>query len=99
MKHRVALIGMLAAVAPLAGCHPWQALHDVGGSCHDVKPYQKAQSVSTLQIPSGLDTPDTTNALHIPKLNEPVPPPRTKKDPCLDAAPPFAIPKPVTPQA
>ena len=58
-----------------------------------------AKNLAPLQIPPGLDTPDTTNALRIPKLNEPAPPPRTGRDPCLDEPPSYNTPKPARPQA
>jgi uncharacterized lipoprotein len=81
----------------LAGCHPLSSLR---GSCHDEKPYMKAQSSPPLQIPDGLEMPDTTNSLHIPRLNEPAPPPRSGKDPCLDQPPDYRTPKPApAPQA
>jgi len=41
--------------------------------------------------------PDTANALKLPALNEPPPPPRKSKDPCLDEPPSFKVPKSVTP--
>jgi len=51
-------------------------------------------------VPPGLDAPDTTNALRLPVLNEPAPPPRGAKQPCLDEPPPFKVPQPArTPQA
>ncbi len=99
MKYRIAMLIWGAALLSLSGCHPIQALKHVGGSCHDPQPYLKAQSVASLKIPAGLDTPDTTNALHIPPLNTAAPPPRGQKDPCLDQPPPFKIPKPTPPQA
>jgi uncharacterized lipoprotein len=99
MKRRFALTGALLALLALTGCHPIRAMRNIGGSCHDPKPYMKAGSVATLKIPSGLDAPDTTNALHIPPLNEPAPPPRQGKDPCLEEPPPFVIPKRAPPQA
>jgi hypothetical protein len=80
----------------LTGCH---LLHSSSKSCHNSKPYLKAESVAPLQIPSGLDAPDTANALHIPALNEPEPPARHGKDPCLDEAPSFVLPKRAPPQA
>jgi uncharacterized lipoprotein len=99
MIYRVARIAAVAALAGLAGCHPLQKLRDVGGSCHDVKPYMKAGSVAPLKIPPGLDVPDTANALHIPPLTTPAPPPRGKTEPCLDEPPPFKVAKPTPPQA
>jgi uncharacterized lipoprotein len=89
-----------AAVVALAGCHPIRALKSRELSCHVKQPYMAATSIAPLKIPQGLDTPDTTNALHIPPLNEPAPPPRKGREPCLDSPPQFkAPPKPATPQA
>ena len=59
----MALLGVLAAVMGLTGC---QHLRNIGGSCHDTKPYMKARSIAPLKIPPGLDTPDSSNALKIP---------------------------------
>ena len=110
-RQRLALLGVLAAVMGLTGC---QHLRNLGGSCHDTKPYMKATSIAPLKIPPGLDTPDSSNALKIPPgldtpdssnalkvpaLNTPEPPRRGKKDPCLDAPPPFNVPKQAPPQA
>lgn len=95
-RQRLALLGVLAAVMGLTGC---QHLRNLGGSCHDTKPYMKAKSVAPLKIPPGLDTPDSSNALKVPALNTPEPPRRGKKDPCLDAPPPFNVPKQAPPQA
>lgn len=64
------------------------------GSCHDPAPYSRAQSAEPLRIPPGLDAPDTRNALKIPELNEPQPPPRGTGDSCLDAPPKYAVSKP-----
>lgn len=86
---------VLAMVVLLTGCH-------LGGgarACHKKQPYMAATSVAPLKIPPGLDLPDTTNALHIPELKEPVPPPRKGKDPCLDEPPSYKIVKPAAPQA
>jgi hypothetical protein len=99
MKQRVVLMGLLTSLLALTGCHPLQTLRSVGGSCHDVKPYMRAQSVASLKIPAGMDTPDTSSALHVPKLTEPASPPRKPKDPCLDEPPPFQTPKQAPPQA
>jgi uncharacterized lipoprotein len=91
---------ILAVVVGLAGCHPIRAFRSAELSCHRKQTYMAATSVPPLKIPAGLDTPDTTNALHIPPLNEPAAPPRKGKDPCLDEPPSFkAPPKAATPQA
>ena len=99
MKHHVALLIAAVVLLGIAGCHPIRAVKNFGGSCHDVQPYTKAQTIAPLKIPAGLDAPDTSNALHIPALNEPAPPARGPKDPCLDAPPSFKVPKPAPPKA
>jgi len=83
------------ALLLLGGCHLLRSV----GSCHKPQGYENATSVAPLKIPPGLDTPDTTNALRLPVLNEPAPPRRSGKDPCLDEPPPFKVAKPVAPQA
>ena len=93
---RVALVALLVG---LAACNPFKRIAKIGGTCNDPKPYMAAKSVPALQIPSGMDAPDTGSALKIPRLNEPQPPKRGEKDPCLDDPPPFVIPKKPTPQA
>ena len=93
--------GMLLLAALLlmqSGCRLVRAVDK--RECHEVQPYSRATSVAPLRIPAGLDAPDTTNALKLPALNEPAPPPRRGKDPCLDEPPPFKVPAATrTPQA
>ena len=97
MTHRLALIAILAALVGLTGC---KHLRTLGSACHDPnKPYMRAQSIAPLKIPAGLDAPDAANALKVPTLNTPAPPPRKKTDPCLDEPPPFNAPKQAPPQA
>jgi uncharacterized lipoprotein len=97
MTHRIALIAIMAALMSLTGC---KHMRSMGGSCHSPKlPYLHAQSVPPLKIPAGVDKPESTNALKIPALNTPAPPPRKKTDPCLDEPPPFNVPKQAPPQA
>ncbi len=95
----LARIALVVALVTLAGCHPFHRLAALGGTCHDVKPYMAAKSVVPLQIPAGLDAPDTGSSLKIPRLNEPEPRKRSEKDPCLDEPPAFATPKKPVPQA
>jgi uncharacterized lipoprotein len=99
MKSVLKLGMVLAVCLALAGCHPIRALRSRANACHNKQPYMAATSVAPLKIPSGLDQPDTTNALHVPDLKEPAPPRRSGKDPCLDEPPPYKVVKPVTPQA
>lgn len=74
-----------ALVCVLAGCGTFR-----GSSCHEPGPYASAQSVPPLKVPPGLHAPDTRNALRVPELNEPEPPPRKAGDPCLDAPPRYS---------
>jgi uncharacterized lipoprotein len=89
----------VAVLLALSGCHPFQALKAKTNSCHIAQPYTAATSVPLLQIPPGLNAPDTTNALHVPDLKEPAPPARKGKDPCLDEPPAYKVVKPAAPQA
>src|SRR5271170_4537168 len=80
----------LALLAGMSGCH---LLHGKlsYNTCNESHPYQSDRSAAPLKIPSGLDSPETTNALHLPQLNEPAPPPRALSAPCLDAPPSFKV--------
>jgi uncharacterized lipoprotein len=99
MKSAQVFLALALALPPLSGCHPFRALSSA--ACHSVEPYQRERSVPPLVIPAGLDAPDNSNALRLPKLNEPPPPPRTGKQPCLDVPPSFKVQPPprATPQA
>ncbi len=90
------LAGLLAGLTLLGGCKSWRE-----NVCHKPQPYQAATTGTPLTIPPGLAAPDTANALKLPTLNEPAPPPRKSKDPCLDEPPSFKVPKSVSaaPQA
>ena len=81
------------AIVLVAGCR------SLGGSCHDPQPYEQAQELPPLRIPPGLEAPDTRNALRIPELNEPEPPPRKPGDPCLDEPPRYSAPLEERPRA
>ena len=81
---------LLPLLLAVSGCKSLGA-----NSCNAPQPYQAAKSVTPLKVPTGLDSPDTANALHIPALNEPPPPPRHAKDPCLDEPPAFKVRQPV----
>jgi len=92
------LLKSLWLLAPLvmllSGCHPFRHFTY---SCHKKQSYQQATSIAPLQVPPGLDPPDTTNALRLPALNEPAPPARKGQEPCLDQPPPYKVAK--APQA
>ena len=77
----------LAPLLPaLSACHVFGI-----NSGHAPQAYLGAKSVAPLKIPAGLDAPETNNALRIPALNEPAPPARKGKDPCLDEPPAFKV--------
>jgi uncharacterized lipoprotein len=91
-----ALLCLGAALSLLGGCHMFHSLN----SCPHDEPYTKSTSIAPLRTPAGVDAPDTSQAMKLPALNEPAPPPpRGKKDPCLDQPPPYKVAKPTTPQA
>ena len=93
-------VGVVVAVAlTLAGGHPFRALKSRAFPCHVKQPYMASTSVAPLIVPPGLDKPDRTDALVVPDLKEPAPPPRSGHDPCLDQPPPFKVAKPAAPQA
>ena len=83
-------------LAGVSGCH---MLHNKFSSnrCAESRTYEAERSVAPLKVPAGMDTPDTVNALRLPQLNEPAPPPRPRSAPCLDAPPSFKVEKPATP--
>jgi len=90
---------VVAAGLALSGCHPFRALKSRAFSCHVKQPYMASTSVAPLNVPPGLDKPDRTEALVVPDLKDPAPPPRSGHDPCLDQPPPFKINKLTPPQA
>ena len=92
-KRVLARSGLVIGIVLLGGCHPLRALRG-DGSCKKPGLYGEAQTVPPLKIPPGLQAPDTAQALRVPDLNQPAPPPRSKNDPCLDAPPSYSVPKP-----
>jgi uncharacterized lipoprotein len=90
---RFAVLSLIAVTFALQGCRA------MTGSCHDPQVYQQAQSAKPLQIPAGLESPDTRNALAIPDLKEPAPPARKEGDACLDQPPSYRTAKPTPPDA
>ena len=80
----VLLTGVTACKSPLEGCS------------QSNKDYAGAQEVPPLQAPTGLEAPNTRNALKVPPLNTPERV-RGPNEPCLDTPPPYSASKPVTP--
>jgi uncharacterized lipoprotein len=93
MIRRFAALSLIAAALALGGCRA------IIGSCHDPQPYEQAQTAEPLEIPPGLKAPDTRNALAIPELKTPAPPPRKPGDACLDMPPKYAVETPAVPEA
>jgi uncharacterized lipoprotein len=93
MTSRAALALSAAVLLTLGGC---KTIHHIYGqeTCNKPQPYQRATSVPPLAIPQGLDSPDTSHALDVPRLDGPAPPPRGLTDPCLSAPPSFNVPQP-----
>ena len=88
MRSGLRILWLVPLLAALGGCHSLRSK-----SCHGKQPYMQSKSVPPLVVPPGLDAPDTTNALRLPALNEPPPPPRHANQPCLDEPPPFKVPQ------
>ncbi len=96
MRKFLAVLGLSVFIVALGGCKSLRGAN----SCHKPQPYQSARTGATLKIPEGVDAPDSAGLLKLPVLNEPPPPPRGPRDPCLDQPPPFKVAKPATaPQA
>lgn len=76
---RSGMPALVALVISLAGCSSTTCLSPEYGSGDTIPP---------LEVPLGLDAPDTRNALKIPDLNEPERP-HAKGEPCLDEPPPY----------
>jgi uncharacterized lipoprotein len=97
MRSGWGVLFLVPVLAMLSACHSWRSV--TSKSCHGGADYMKSKSVPPLIVPPGLDAPDTTNALRLPTLNEPPPPPRHGKDPCLDEPPPYKVQQAKAPQA
>lgn len=80
--HRALLL--IAAAMLMNGCT--RLLHGFAPDCHKPQEYQRAVQKPPLQVPAGLDTPNTQGALVIPTV-ELAPPPPGRREDCLDAPP------------
>jgi uncharacterized lipoprotein len=84
---------LVAATLVLPGCGRL-----FKATCVKAEDYAGAVDNKPLQIPAGLQGPDTRTALPVPPLNEPERP-RQAAEPCLDAPPRYANPAPARPAA
>ncbi len=89
MKHQSVRVPLLLAIAlcSLSGCS-WMHHGKHSARCREPAVGGEAKNMPPLQVPSGLDAPDTRNAIKVPPLNEPEQP-RAKGDPCLSMPPSF----------
>lgn len=89
----------LLAIVATAGCNPFRRNSAEAELCPQPDGYAQAAEAPSLRVPPGLQAPDTRNALRIPDLNTPPPPPRKRDQGCLDQPPPYTVTKPAEPQA
>ena len=89
---------LLAVVCATSGCNPFRK-KNADLVCKGPEGYAQATSSPPLQIPPGLESPDTRNALKVPDLKTPEPPVRKQSEGCLDEPPPYVIAKPKEPEA
>jgi len=73
-------------LASSAGCSWFH--HGSRAKCREPTIGANARNLPPLKVPSGLDAPDTRNAVKIPPLTEPEHP-RGLKDPCLSSPPSY----------
>jgi hypothetical protein len=71
---------VMLCVAGIAGCKSF--------SCNAPPAYGNSDSIPSLQIPVGLDAPDSRGALKVPELKTPDRP-RTDAEGCLDDPPSY----------
>jgi uncharacterized lipoprotein len=83
---RVALL-LTAALISLSGCS-WMHHGRHSAKCREPAVGSDVKNMPPLQVPSGLDAPDTRNAIKVPPLDEPERP-RSPRDPCLSMPPSF----------
>ena len=93
MSKRASILLLSVAMLLLGGCGSL-----FKSSCAKPEDYAGAVDNKPLQIPAGLQGPDTRSALPVPSLNEPERP-RAPTEPCLDAPPKYTVPGPARPAA
>ena len=80
------LVVLAAALLSVSACSWLHRGHKSG--CREPGAGGDTRNLPSLQVPPGLDTPDTRNAIKIPPLTEPERP-RSAADPCLSQPPNF----------
>jgi uncharacterized lipoprotein len=74
-------IVLAVLAASVGGCKSFSACSAPSGDGND-------ETIPPLEVPAGLEPPDTRNALKIPELSEPERP-RTSADGCLEEPPSY----------
>ena len=87
-SHRIGCCLLAVALLALSGCS-WMHRKRVS-SCRELTVVDQANTIAPLRVPTGLDAPDTRNAIKVPELNEPEKP-RLPTDPCLSRPPRYKI--------
>ena len=87
MTRSMAIFALTASAVLLSGCGALR-----GAACSDPAVYSGARSRPPLQIPAGLEAPDTTQALRIPAVNDPEQP--VPANSCLESPPRYTVPRP-----
>ncbi|MGD9597808.1 MAG: hypothetical protein AB7G76_07250 [Steroidobacteraceae bacterium] len=73
------------------------ACRSMGGGCGAPPEYTNSDSIPPLEVPPGMDLPNTRGALRIPELDTPERP-RGPDEPCLDQPPKYVPPAKPAPQ-
>ena len=80
------LLALSIALLATPGCSWFR--HGSHSRCREPTVGAGSRNLPPLQVPAGLDAPDTRNAIKIPPLTEPERP-RSLKDPCLSRPPSY----------
>jgi uncharacterized lipoprotein len=80
------LLAVGVALLAMSGCSWFH--HGSHSKCREPTIGIGAKNLPPLQVPAGLDAPDTRNAIKIPPLTEPERP-RSPQDPCLSRPPSY----------
>lgn len=94
MTKLILVLALAALAASAVGCKSLRH----SKACLKPAAYVDARNDKPLQVPAGMDAPDTRGALRIPEAVQPAHQ-RTAAEGCLDAPPKFAEPKATKPAA